>query len=156
MLQAIRQRRRRRLVVCPLACAALSAAIWTAGLAWASDIRAPRSVNIGDPVEVRATGLKSGFFYRATLDQTMASKRRGIECARNIDRTIRVGSSTRTYVFRGRVPSTLGCRDTRSRGRVYPIRLRPGSYRWVIGRKTGVAAWDRRASLIVQRVQVSP
>jgi hypothetical protein len=36
------------------------------------------------------------------------------------------------------------------------IELKPGTYRWIVGRKTGRAAWDRRASLLVQHVRIGP
>jgi hypothetical protein len=66
---------------------------------------------LGDPLIVRASGgLTPKLFYRATFTQSAKDRRPRRQCARNIDRSYRVGTSTaRVYVFRGRVPRTLAC-----------------------------------------------
>ncbi len=130
-------------------------ALLASAAAPAPALEAPRSAAIGAPVRIAATGLRPGFFYRATLDQAPAAKKPGLACVRNIGQPFHAGRSDRTYVWRGRVPSTLRCRNTRTNQPAGVITLKPGTYRWVVGRKTGRASWDRRASLAVQQVQIT-
>jgi hypothetical protein len=74
---------------------------------------------------------------------------------RNIDQPFRVGHADRTYVWRGRVPTTLRCRNTHTKRFARVISLKPGTYRWIVGRKVGRASWDTRATVLVQRVRIT-
>jgi hypothetical protein len=147
----------------PIGCVALAtvgitsvtAAATLAAPAAAPELEAPSTAPIGSAVTISATGLKPGFFYRATLDQEPAAKRPGLACVRNIDQPFHVGYSDRTYVWRGHVPSTLRCRNTHTNKFARMIELTPGTYRWIVGRKSGRATWDPRASLVIKRVRVT-
>ena len=127
----------------------------TATAADAPTLVAPRSAAMGAAVSISATGLKPGFFYRATLDQAPADKTPGMACVRNIDQPFRVGHADRTYVWRGRVPTTLRCRNTHTDKFARVVALKPGTYRWIVGHKVGRAAWDTHATLLVQRVRIT-
>jgi hypothetical protein len=109
---------------------------------------------LGDPLIVRASGgLTPKLFYRATFTQSAKDRRRGRQCARNIDRPYRVGTSTaRVYVFRGRVPRTLACTQGRRR---FLIAVKPGRYVIVVGHKTGKASWASNAVTLRHGIQVT-
>jgi hypothetical protein len=126
-------------------------------------LQAPNAASVGEAVTISATGLRSfrqaglprkGFNYRVTFDEVPEAKRAGQVCVRNIDTSYVGTSDTRTFTWRGSVPTTLRCYSTRTQRYLRTVRVRPGTYRWVVGVKTGKASWDRRASLIVERVRV--
>jgi hypothetical protein len=141
------------LVTVGIACVTVAAA--SAAPAAAPKLEAPSTAPIGSPVTISATGLKPGVFYRATLDQAPAAKRPGLACVRNIDQPFHVGRSDRTYVWHGHVPSTLRCHNTHTNKFARAIALTPGTYRWIVGRKSGRASWDPRASLLIKHVHVT-
>jgi hypothetical protein len=109
---------------------------------------------LGDPLTVRASGgLTPKLSYRATFTQSAKDRRPGRQCARNIDRPYRVGTSTaRVYVFRGRVPRTLACTQGRRR---FLIVVKPGRYVIVVGHKTGKASWDPNAVTLRHGMEVT-
>jgi hypothetical protein len=109
---------------------------------------------LGDPLTVRASGgLTPKLSYRATFTQSAKDRRPGRQCARNIDRPYRVGTSTaRVYVFRGRVPRTLACTQGRRR---FLVAVKPGRYVIVVGHKTGKASWDPNAVTLRRGMEVT-
>jgi hypothetical protein len=114
----------------------------------------PTTGRIGDPLTIRATGgLTPALFYRATFTESAKDRHAGRQCARNIDRPYRAGTSTtRVYVFRGRIPRTLAC--TRGR-RHFTIDVRPGRYVIAVGHKTGKASWDPNAITLRRGIHVT-
>jgi hypothetical protein len=119
----------------------------------APTLDAPKTGRIGDPLTISASGgLTAGLFYRATFTESAKDRRPGRQCGRNIDRPYRTGTSTtRVYVFRGRIPRTLAC--TRGR-RHFIIGVRPGRYVIAVGHKTGKASWDPDAITLRRSIQV--
>jgi hypothetical protein len=109
---------------------------------------------VGDPLTVRASGgLTPKLSYRATFTQSAEDRRAGRQCARNIDRPYRVGTSTtRVYVFRGRVPRTLACTQGSRR---FLIAVKPGHYTIVVGHKISKAGWDPKAVTLRRGVDVT-
>jgi hypothetical protein len=115
---------------------------------------APARAVVGDPLVVRATGgLTPGLVYRATFTQSAKDRRRGRQCARDIDRPYRAGTSaTRVYRFRGRVPHTLACTEGERR---FLIPVERGRYVIVVGHKTGKADWDPDAVTLRRGIEVT-
>jgi hypothetical protein len=115
----------------------------------------PKTARIGDPLTIRASGgLTPALFYRATFTESAKDRRSGRQCARNIDRPYRTGTSTtRVYVFRGRIPRTLACTQAR---RHFTIEVRPGRYVIVVGHKTSKARWDPSAITLRRSIQITP
>jgi hypothetical protein len=114
----------------------------------------PRTARVGDPLTIRASGgLTPGLFYRATFSESAKDRRPGRQCARNVDRPYRTGTSTtRVYVFRGRIPRTLACTQDR---RHFTIEVRPGRYVIAVGHKTGKASWDPNAITLRRSIQIT-
>jgi hypothetical protein len=97
--------------------------------------------------------LTPALFYRATFTESPKNRRSGRQCARNIDRPVRTGTSpTRVYVFRGRVPRTLACVQGQRR---FTIEVRPGRYVIAVGHKTGKASWDSDAIVLRRSIQIT-
>ena len=117
-------------------------------------IDAPAHVVVGEPVSVSVSGLKAGGIYRLSFEPTAAHAGRVI-CERTLDRPYRSFGPARTYIFRGRVPTTLRCGLRGSGRRTGTKPLAPGDYRWVVGRRTGHGTWDRRFSIVVAHVTVT-
>jgi hypothetical protein len=51
--------------------------------------------------------------------------------------------------------TTPRCRNTHTNKFARVISLKPGTYRWIVGRKVGRASWDTHATLLVQRVRIT-
>jgi hypothetical protein len=115
---------------------------------------APTTGAIGDPLTVRASGgLTPRLSYRATFTESAKDRHAGRQCARNIDRPYRIGTSTtRVYVFRGRIPHTLACTQARRR---FLIAVKPGRYVIVVGHKTGKASWDPNALTLRRGIEIT-
>lgn len=114
----------------------------------------PKTARMGDPLTIGASGgLTPALFYRATFTESAKDRRSGRQCARNIDRPFRTGTSTaRVYVFRGRVPHTLACVQGRRR---FTIEVRPGRYVIAVGHKTGKASWDSNAITLRRSIHIT-
>jgi hypothetical protein len=97
--------------------------------------------------------LTPALFYRATFTESAKDRRSGRQCARNIDRPYRTGTSTtRVYIVRGQVPRTLACTQGR---RHLTIEERPGRDVIVVGHKTGKASWDPNAITLRRSIQIT-
>jgi len=133
---------------------AVTMTVLVASAVAAPTLAVPTTARVGDPLTVSASGgLTPGLFYRATFTERAAHRVPGRQCARNIDRGFRVGTSpTRVYVFRGRVPRTLACVAGSKR---FTIPTRPGSYAIVVGHKTGKAAWDADAVTLRRSIEIT-
>jgi hypothetical protein len=88
------------------AAVAMAVVVGTAVAARTLDV--PKTARIGDPLTIRASGgLTPALFYRATFTESAKGRHAGRQCARNIDRPYRAGTSTtRVYVS----PAWGGCR----------------------------------------------
>ncbi|HEY6759108.1 MAG TPA: hypothetical protein VI318_06440 [Baekduia sp.] len=115
---------------------------------------APTTGVIGDPLTIRASGgLTPRLSYRATFTESAEERHAGRQCARDIDRPYRPGTSTsRVYVFRGRIPHTLACTQGRRR---FLIAVKPGRYVIVVGHKTGKASWDPKAITLRRGIEIT-
>jgi hypothetical protein len=109
---------------------------------------------IGDSLTVRTSGgLTPALSYRAAFTESAKDRHPGRQCARNIDRPYRTGTSTtRVYVFRGRIPRTLACTQGRRR---FLIAVKPGRYVIVVGHKIGKASWDPNAVTLRRGIEVT-
>jgi hypothetical protein len=133
---------------------AVTMIVLVAGAIAAPTLDVPKTASIGDPLTISAAdGLTPRLFYRATFTERAARRVPGRQCARNIDRGFRVGTSpARVYVFHGRVPQTLACvQDSRR----FTIPTTPGSYTVVVGHKTGKAAWDAGAVTLRRSIEIT-
>jgi len=158
------QRKRHRLLPAGALALALHTVIGAPAASQASAptpefVSAPRNATVGQSVTIAARGLRTAeeagrarrdFNYRLTFTRLAGTG--GLDCVRTIDRPYVGVSRFRTYEWSGRVPQTLRCYD---RGRyIREIPVRNATYRWVVGVKSGKAAWDREASVLVRGVRV--
>jgi len=121
----------------------------TAVPALAATVDGPSRVEVRQTVRVEATGLKDGRYTLSLVAKQRPA--RGASCLASIGRRKLVTDGDAT--FRGRVPSRLRCYQGPDNflGR---IRTTPGSYRFVIGVKTGGAAFDGEKSFVRRSVRV--
>lgn len=145
----------RRCAVVAVAAGGAFAVPLVAAAATGPTIKAPTRAAIGESVSVSATGLRTGGVYRLSFEPPAGSASRKTICERTLDRPYRSGGEDRTYVFRGRVPTTLRCGPRGGNSTTRTEKLKPGRYRWVVARKTGHGTWDKAYSIVVAHVTVT-
>lgn len=135
---------RRAVLVTLLALAAPAAA-----LAAVAAIDGPRRARVGQMVHVRAGEVSPGR-YRLSL-AAARPPRAGVECVADLGRP--ASAEHGNVELRGRIPRRLPCWSAAGR-RVGHVRVRPGPYRFVVGRKVDQTSWDATTSFRERPVTV--
>jgi hypothetical protein len=135
---------RRAALVTLLALAAPAAA-----LAAVTAIDGPRRARVGQTVDVRAGEVSPGV-YRLSL-VAAGLPRDGVPCVADLGPPVEAEHGE--VELRGRIPRRLPCWSAAGR-LVGRLRVRPGSYRFVVGQKLDHTSWNATTSFRKRPVTV--